>query len=123
MAVPPNTLDLTTTAAVQAYLGTTAATTADPIQTLITGISAYAMTFCSRDFRLATYTDARDGRGTQRMFMLNVPVASVSALTIDGVAIPVAAGPPWTAGYLFDSDSVFVFDPYSFTRNFRNTSI
>lgn|SRR5574337_943644 len=123
MAVAASTVDLTTTAAVQAYLGTTAATTADQIQTIITGISTYAMTYCSRDFRLATYNDRRDGRGTQRMFMLQRPVNSVATLTIDGTTIPPASGPPWTAGYLSDADSVFVFEPYSFTRNFQNTSI
>lgn len=120
MSVPQSTLDLTTVAAVQAYLNTTLATTNDLIQVLITAISRWAMTACSRDFRLATYTETRNGRGSDTMLLANFPVASVSSVVVDGQTVPPASGPPWTAGFRNDDMSVYLFCPYSFTRNKQN---
>ena len=123
MAVQPNTLDLTTLAAVQLYLGSAAAANNDPIQTLITAISAWVMKFCNRDFRKADYVEVRNGRGQDQMFTRYTPINTVAGVSIDGVVLPVASGSPPTAGYAFDSDSIYVFPPYSFTRNKQNTTI
>jgi hypothetical protein len=121
MAVPANTVDLTTVAAAQAYLSTALATTADQLQTLITAISRWAMTFCSRDFRLTTYTEYRNGRGTDSMVLFQRPVQSVTSVQVDGQTIQAASGPPWQAGWRSDSDRVYLFPPFSFTRNKQNT--
>lgn len=123
MAVPINTLDLTTLAAVQLYLGSTAAANNDPIQTLITAISAWAMKYCNRDFRQTDYTETRNGRGQDQMMVRQTPINTVATVAIDGVVLPLASGAPPTAGYAFDADSIYVFPPYQFTRNKQNTVI
>lgn len=120
MTVPQSTLDLTTVAAVQGYLNTSLATTNDTIQVLVTNISRWIMSFCARDFRLAAYNEQRNGRGGDTMLLANFPISSVTSVAVDGQTIPPALGPPWTAGYVNDDMSVYLFCPYSFTRNKQN---
>jgi hypothetical protein len=84
-------VDLTTLANVEAWLGLTvgADPTADALLSrLITAASTYFQQYCSREFALTSYAETRSGLGGSRMMLFNTPVASVSSLTIDGVAIP-----------------------------------
>lgn len=120
MGLPTSTYDLTTIADVQRYLNSSVTANNDPIQFLITAISVWVGKYCGRDFRQATYTETRNGRGQDQMFTRQAPINSVTSITIDGVLLPLASGSPPQSGYLNDADSVYVFNPYQFTRNKQN---
>ncbi len=57
---------------------------------LIAAASSYVETWCSRSFDLMDYVEPRDGNGLTRMTPLVSPVATVTAVVIDGVSIPAA---------------------------------
>jgi hypothetical protein len=124
--VAASSLDLTTVAAVAQYIGGIDAgdqATNDLLQALITAASAYASSYCSRDFRSATYSQAYNGTGTQRIMLRVAPVSAVSALSIDGIAIPAATSPLYY-GYVFDeSGMVYLRGCYGFAEGWQNVQV
>jgi len=123
MTVAQNTVDLTTIAQVQGYLGSSIAANNDEIQILITAISSWAMKYCSRDFRLTAYVETRNGRGGQVMLTAQLPIISVTGLTVNGQTVPPAVGPPWNSGYRNDAQAIYLFSPWCFSRAFQNVVI
>lgn len=120
-----SSIDLTTIAAAAAYIG--GIDGSDPavndlLQTLVTSASAFAMSYCSRDFRQAAYTDKLNGLGTQRVMLRVAPVQSITSVTIDTVAVPARDGPGY--GYVFDDTGVVYVDGcYAFRRGWQNVVI
>jgi uncharacterized phiE125 gp8 family phage protein len=83
--------DLTTVAAVKAYLGL--ATVADDaqLQSLVTAYSQFVRSWTGRDFTVQTYDLWRSGRGQVMLMTPQWPIVGIAALTIDGRDIPAAA--------------------------------
>ena len=100
---------------------------------LITACSAFIESWLNRTIAQANYTETRNGTGGAQMILDNYPVTAVSAVTVDGIAVPVR--PPLGAGssgvYTFNgSPGGYVFDDQSvmisggcFPRGFQNVVI
>lgn len=101
--------DLTTAAAVQAYLGPTASAAAmAQLSQLVSAASGYIHRRCGVDnFNSASYTETYNGNGTQQLFLRNWPVTAVSSLQVDSMVIPQSAG-YGSPGYLWDVSSIVI---------------
>lgn len=100
--------DLTSLASVKAYLGITTDASDPVILALVTNVSRAIYSALQRTSVLPqAWSETFDGDGARAITMKNWPVTAVSAVTINGVAIPVS--PPWvvgqsyTPGYVVDS--------------------
>jgi hypothetical protein len=113
--------DLTTLANVKGWLSPPlTATTDDALLTgLVTAASQFIQTWLNRSLAVATYVETRNGTGARRLFLKYRPVLAVAALTIDGNAIPAAAGGP---GYVFDDVSLWLIDTV-FRRGIMNIGV
>jgi uncharacterized phiE125 gp8 family phage protein len=116
--------DLTTLANVKAWLSPPLTATVDDalLARLVTAASQFIQTWLNRTILLQTYAETRNGPGSTRLFLRNRPVTAVSALTIDGVAIPPSHPAPTGAGYLFDDSSLYLVG-YLFRRGVQNIQV
>lgn len=74
---------------------------------------------------LGTLSETYDGNGSDRLLPRNFPIISVSAVSVDGVAIPASQGfstGSHVAGYLLDSRRVMLRG-FRFCRGLQNVSI
>lgn len=110
--------DLTTLANVKQWLNITVITDDALLTRLITASSGFIQSFVGRQFISQAYVENRSGNNGMLMLFANYPVTAVSSITVNGTAIPLAPDVK-TAGYRFDSASVFL-NGYSFTRGFNN---
>jgi hypothetical protein len=116
-------MDLTTLARVKEYLGYTNSNQDSLISALITRASGQIAKYCSRRFDRQSHTNAKfDGNGNTRLFLPNTPIASVSAVSIFGVAVPVSADGV-ASGYQYDDKMIYTFGSYLFNRGFRNVGV
>lgn len=116
--------DLTTVEDVIAFLGLKTpvdAETSALLQRLVTAASVFIQTHLGRDFAEATYIEARNGNGSGIMVLGAYPVTAVSAVTVDGVAIPSAVSA--TESGFVSSDLAVYLRGYIFTKGVRNVSI
>jgi hypothetical protein len=94
---------------------------------LITAVSKRIVTYCSRAFAQAAYTDAYDGKDTLALPFENFPVSAVSSLTIDGTVIPASPAPtslnPAVPGYRFSETMLSLIGCYRFTRGYQNVIV
>ena len=113
--------DLTTLASFKAYAGVVIATDDAMLTSLISAYSEFARSYCNRDFTLRTYSRRLDGLNTRRQMVSQVPIGSVTSVTVDTqtIAAQIAFGQP---GYYFDSISVML-EGYRFTRGIGNVAI
>lgn len=114
-----NGIDLTTLAAIKAWLVTTANTDDQIIQDAITSFSAYVLRRTGRgplDGTIPTsspfvapvaYDDFYDGTGTLRQPVRNWPITAVSAVNINGIAAPQSTSPQ-VPGWVVDGDKKFI---------------
>lgn len=113
MAVAPNPIDLTTLAALKAWLGITVSTSDDMLQQTITNCSRFIVSWLSRALLPASYSDRYDGLGSpsSRLMLKQWPVISVSAASIGNTAIATApipgAGVNYQPGYLLSPGDPF----------------
>lgn len=118
-------IDLTTIAAVAAYIGGIDGTNTEVnslLQTLITSASAYAENFCGRDFRKLTYTEAYNGTGFQSIILRQAPVVSITSVVADGITIPARVGT--TPGFVNDaSGTLYATGNYRFPPGFQNIAV
>jgi hypothetical protein len=104
MTAGPN--DLTTVAAVQAYVPT-AASDAGLLETLVTAESALIQSYLGYNIASQSWTEIRDGNGRDRLIMRNRPVSAVTSVVVDGNTIPQSAG--WPApGWSFDEAYIYL---------------
>ncbi len=92
---------------VQGYLGNTDAALVPILTTLVANASAFIERYCGRIFELGTYTETRNGNGSEVMFLRQGPIVSVQSVMVDGVAIP-AAPDAISYGYVFDERQVYL---------------
>ncbi len=118
---------LTTLAAVKAWLDLTATTASDDLlNTLIDACSTYIESYLNRTILVADYTETRNGNGGSVMVVRNSPIVSVSSLTLDGLAIQARGplGPSMTGNgaptYVFDDSTIFLCGGGVFCRGAQN---
>lgn len=119
--------DLTTLAAVKAWLQTGQnpfpATDDVLLSGLVTAASQFIQTWIGRPIASADWIEVRDGGGGQRLAFANIPVSAVLSLAIDGIGIPPApAGGGAAAGYVF-SPTELALRGYLFTRRAQNVIV
>jgi len=115
---------------VKVYGGIT--TTADDaaITALITQASGQIEQYCNRTFAQAAYTETRNGRDTETLYMRQQPIVSVQSLTIDGITIQ-ASPDTRSYGYVFDDAQLYLRgtargpygQPGRFVRGFQNITV
>jgi hypothetical protein len=121
-------IDMTTVAAVDAYLnipvGNTPANTL--IGTLITAASQFIISYCNRNFLSQSYLENRDSSGQSEWLTLGYPIQSVQQVLMNGQVIPPSGG--WTAngpapsGYNFGQWSIYI-DGYLVPRGRKNIQL
>lgn len=110
---------------VKTYLGISTSATDVVLAALITNASDFIESFCNRTFAPNSYTETRNGSGTNRLFMREAPVTAVASVTIDG--FPVAAATNAVSpGFVFDDLMVYVRPggfPCLFTKGVQNVVV
>jgi hypothetical protein len=117
--------DLTTSAALKAYLGIGTepldAEQSGVIDRLITSSSTWFKQQVGCDILSATYTDTFNGTGGRLYTPKNYPVAAVSAVSIDGVSIPARVSVN-DNGYSIQDDGIYLVG-YSWACGVKNCSV
>jgi hypothetical protein len=115
--------DLTTLANVKAWLSPPLVTTGDDalLSRLITAASQFIQTWLARQIAIQSYTETRSGDGGRKLALANAPIATVSSLTIDGLAIAPAPS-PLAQGFVFGASTIYL-QGYCFTRGFQNVVV
>jgi hypothetical protein len=119
-------VDLTTLATVRGYLRLAAETMTSEetatLERLITEKSQQATEIAGKWFVARTYTaETYDGNGLSRLFLRNSPAISLSALTVDGVAVTARATVTGT-GYVLGTDRIDLAGSV-FTVGTKNVSV
>jgi uncharacterized phiE125 gp8 family phage protein len=114
--------DLTTIANAKAWLNVTSTSDDALITRLISAASDYIQAWLNRTIAITAYNAVRDGHGGVRMMFSNYPVISVQSILIDDQAIPLATNSQ-SAGYQFNSTSVWLQGGYKFTRGYGNVQL
>lgn len=92
---------------VQAYLGDSASSSSAVLDTLIANASGMIEQYCNRTFALADYTETRNGRNTETLYLRQQPIVSVASLKINGIAVQ-ASPDTRTYGYVFDDQQLYI---------------
>lgn len=116
--------DLTTLAAVKAWLQTGQNAFPDTDDTLLSGLitaaSQFIQSWLQRQIASADWQEIRDGTGGNSLVFANYPVTAMLSLTIDGLTIPPApTGGGFGAGYVF-TPTMLGLRGYAFTRSIQN---
>ena len=111
--------DLTTITTLQLYLNP-GSTDTSLLQRLLSAASVAIQNYINRDIVTTSYTEVFDGVGGRVLVLPDYPITAVSALSIDGTAIP--AGSVTVAGYYFTKDKI-ILNGYTFTRGNGNVAI
>src|ERR1017187_47196 len=130
--------DLTTVAAVQAWVGSSPSTSADAqMAGLVTAASRMILNYINRPLLTRTsYVELYDGNGRGSMLLRNWPVTSVNSLILNGITVPASPNAPGTSnanptGYWLEAaqlgtpgqmQSLNVFG-YGFPRGRQNVGI
>lgn len=118
-------IDLTTVAAVAAYIGGIDGTDAavnSLLQTLVTSASAFVSSACSRDFRRQSYTQNYNGPGGHILVLRAAPVTAVASVVVDTIAVPAREGVAY--GYVFDdSGALYLTGTYRFVAGYQNVAV
>lgn len=117
-------VDLTTLAAVKAWLGLDQQdqTEDDPLLSgLITAASAFIRSWCGRALTVQDFTELRDGNGSARMRLRQTPIAAVTNVMIGGLVVPPGDANA-TPGYYF-SETMLCLNGYRFQRGAANVTV
>lgn len=99
--------DLCAVADVKTFLSLTTTTDDALLQSLITSASAFVGNYVNHNLLSASYTETRNGHGGDRLPFREYPVTAVSAVTLDGAAVPLSTTPS-QYGYLFDDRTLYL---------------
>jgi len=80
--------DLTSTAAVKAYLGKSDPGDDAMLGSLVTAYSQWVRSFTNRDFDVQSYDIYRSGREQTKLLLPQWPLVTISLVSVDGVTIP-----------------------------------
>jgi hypothetical protein len=115
--------DLCTLDQVKAYLPAMQTVTTDDalLSGLITAISAFMATYCSRVFQSANYQETYSGQHTRRLTLRQFPVTAVISLSISGMNIPASADGV-QPGYVWDQYGIDLIG-YIFQQGWGNIAV
>src|ERR1700691_3911668 len=127
-------LDLTTLANVKAWQSPPLISTTDDVllARLVTAASSFILNYQQRPMLPSRlYTELRDGEGGTTMVLRQWPVTSVTAVTIDGIAVAAANRAAPSPGWLLEPwDGLSAGQPqklsligYRFVRGPQNISV
>lgn len=114
-------LDLVTSTVATQYLTDAGLAAPTDLAAIITGASVSMQSYASRVFGSQAYSVTLNGQGGDRVSLPNTPITAVTALSIDGVAVPASSGPT-KAGYVF-SDTQVLLRGYRFCRGVQNVAL
>ncbi len=114
--------DLCLLADLKAWLPVTGTTEDTMLQHLIVNVSAWIEQWLSRSVYVAPVTEWRDGTGTDRMVTREFPVTAVTAVEVDGIAIPLSTGPT-ASGYYVTDVYIGLRGGYRFARGNSNVKL
>lgn len=120
--------DLTNLADVKAWLniGTSDATYDAMLARLITACSMAMQAYMNRTLAVTTYSKTFNGNSKSQWMASNYPIQTITAVTVNGVAIPPAgpygSGLSTPSGYYFDEDTVYLIG-WSFMGGVQNCTI
>lgn len=114
--------DLTSTAAVKAYLGITETAADGLIAKLVAAVSHAVATYCDRSFASSSCTYVTSGKGGTSLVLPESPVTAVTSLTIDGATVG-ARTFVGGAGYVLMSPVLMLDGGLRFTRGIANVSV
>lgn len=118
--------DLTTRQDLKDWLSITDTGFDSQFDALITAMSLFMARYCNRDFVQQANTEVRDGNGRSRMLLKQYPVASVTSVTVDGIAIPartVPTGSGFVAPDPGDNAGMLMLYGYCFAKGFQNVTV
>lgn len=110
--------NLTTPANAMQWLGVTADDDGY-IARVVATISTEIQKWLGFQVAQTSYSRTFDGHGTRKFFVPDIPLASVSSLTIDGVSIPQGVTGTHNPGFYWNNQSINLIG-YYFTRGFQN---
>lgn len=116
--------DLTTVANVKAWGRIASAADDALLARLVSEASIFFCDSCARDFTPNTYTEYRDGTGSNTMLMQNFPVTAIASLRINAIAIPQQVADGGVGWFLNQPEAdTLTLVGYSFERGQRNVRI
>ena len=115
--------DLCTLDQVKAYLPAMQTVTTDDalLSGLITAISAFMATYCSRIFQQQDYAEVYSGMNTRRLTLRQFPVTAVSSVVVSNMNIPASPDGVQT-GYVWDEYGIDLIG-YIFQRGWGNIAV
>lgn len=113
--------ELTTTAAVKAFLGITHNADDGLIDGLVTAASDYLETQVGRTFAATSYSETQDGCGGRVIVPCHSPVTAVSSVKVNGETISTSTG-YGVDGYYLDGD-VIRLRGYFVSQGYGNVEI
>jgi len=114
-------IDLASVEQVKGYLGINSNADDPVLERLVTSASGYIQHWLNRDLGQEAYTDTVNGNDSDTMLFRNWPVTAVTAVSINGQAIP-ASTSSFAPGYINDSQAVYLRG-HRFTRGRLNVVI
>ena len=111
--------NLTTLAAVKAYLGIVTAGQDTLIPTLIARESALVEQWCGRKFSYTLNSKRLNGSNTKMLVLPETPILSVSALSIQGSVIA-ASSDAIQSGFVFDDNCLYLVGDWLFIKGNQN---
>lgn len=124
MAYPDET-ELTTVETVKKWLNITGTASDIALTSLIARVSGLLFHLTNKSYLLSReYKDVFSGKGSSSVkTQLNIlPITAITSVTIDTTVIPAATPGGVDAGYLFDSDYVYLRG-YEYTQGVNNIAI
>lgn len=119
--MPINPADLCTVDDLKTWLNVQGSTDDALFQRLVTAVSVYMQNWMNRTIHSMSYTDTRDGCGTDIIVLGNRPVTEVTSLSVGGVSVaPSLDGVQ--AGFVFDDMAVYLVGS-KFPRGRQNVKI
>lgn len=114
--------DFTTLADLKSYLNLNNTNDDALLARMISAGSAFLVTYLARDILSNTYSEMRNGNGSNRMMLKNSPVTAVSSITVYGQTIPSGGAAGVKTGYWFDSKQIYLYG-YQFSLGHGNVVI
>lgn len=116
--------DLTTLASVEQFLSLQAGNQDEALlSSLITAASAFVVTYVGWPVLSAAYTENRNGTGGRAVSVKNPPITAVSAVTVDGIAIPSSSGFGAPGYWVSDDGRIILLRGYIFCRGMGNVQL
>ena len=116
-----NPADLCTLADLKAWLNIGSTTDDVLLQRLLTAASVFMQSWMSATIPSASYTEVRDGTGSDTLVLGNTPVTAVTSVTVNGL-VQTLSPDGIQPGYLFSDSAIFLVGTH-FPIGRRNVTV